>query len=40
MKNAKVLLAFIMLLIVAISAANAAQQVTRPGKSIESMVCV
>jgi hypothetical protein len=37
MTKAKALLAFILLLIVAISAANAAQQVIRPGKSIELM---
>ncbi len=37
MKNAKVLSVFIVLLIVAISLASAAQQVSRPGKSIESM---
>jgi len=37
MKKAKALLAFIVLLIVAMSVANAAQQVSRPGKSIESM---
>jgi hypothetical protein len=37
MKKAKALLAFIVLLIVAMSVASAAQQVSRPGKSIESM---
>jgi hypothetical protein len=37
MKKAKALLAFIVLLIVAVSMANAAQQVSRPGKSIELM---
>jgi len=37
MKKAKALLAFIVLLIVAMSVASAAQQVSRPGKSIESI---
>jgi hypothetical protein len=37
MKNAKALLAFIVLLIVAMNAADAAQQVSRPGNSIASM---
>ena len=37
MKKAKALFAFIVLLIIAISVANAAQQVNRPGNSIASM---
>jgi hypothetical protein len=37
MKKTNVLLAFIVLLIIAMSVANAAQQVSRPGNSIESM---
>ncbi|MDD2836145.1 MAG: hypothetical protein PHY05_08335 [Methanothrix sp.] len=37
MKKAKVLLAFVVLFIVAMSVANAAQQVNRPGNSIATM---